>query len=124
MEADHKKQIFNSNACVPNVKVGDLVQVYDSKADFNFATINKLALCWSIPHIITGKYLNSYTLSTLNGIPLKGLFHICRLCPYIPLRGSTLDIIHPCNIPTPTIEDLEIAEAEEQMADDLYSISS
>ena len=124
MEADHKKQIFNSNACVPNVKVGDLVQVYDSKADFNFATINKLVLCWLIPHIITGKYLNSYTLSTLNGIPLKGLFHIRRLCPYIPLRGSTLDIIHPCNIPTPTIEDLKIAEAEEQMADDLYSILS
>ena len=123
-EADRKKQIFDSNARVPDVKIGDLVQVYDSKADFNFATINKLAPRWSIPRIITGKYLNSYTLSTLNGIPLNGLFHIRRLRPYIPLRGSTLDLIHPRDIPAPTIEDLEIAEAEERMADDLYAISS
>lgn len=118
-EAEHKKQLFDSKALVPHIKVGDLVQVYDSKADFNLATINKLAPRWSVPRIITGKYLNSFTLSTLNGTPLNGLFHIRRLRPYIPLRGSTLDLIYPRDIPTPTIEDLEIAEAEERMVDDL-----
>ena len=119
-EADRKKQIFDSNALVPNINIGDLVQVYDSKADFNFATINKLAPRWSIPRLITGKYLNSFALSTLNGIPLSGLFHIRRLRPYIPLRGSTLDLIHPRDVAAPTTEDLEVAEVEERMADDLY----
>ena len=119
MEADCKKQIFDSKAIVLNINIGNLVQVYDSKADFNLATINKLAPHWSIPRIITGKYLNSFTLSTLNGIPLSGLFHIHRLQPYIPLRGSTLDLIYPHDVPKPTLRDLEIAEAKEQMVDDL-----
>ena len=112
-EADRKKQIFDSKALVPNINIGDLVQVYDSKADFNLATINKLAPRWSVPHIITGKYLNSFTLSTLNGILLSGLFHIRRLRLHIPLRGSTLDLIYPHDVPEPTLGDLEIAEAEE-----------
>ena len=98
---------------VLNINIGDLVQVYDSKVDFNFATINKLAPQWLIPRLITGKYLNSFALSTLNGIPLSGLFHIRRLRPYIPLRGSTLDLIHPRDVAAPTTEDLEVAEAEE-----------
>ena len=112
-EADRKKQIFDSKTLVPNINIGNLVQVYDSKADFNLTTINKLAPCWSIPCIITGKYLNSFTLSTLNGIPLSGLFHIHRLRPYIPLRGSTLNLIYPRDVPEPTLRDLEIAEAKE-----------
>ena len=39
-EADCKKQIFDSKALVLNINIGDLVQVYDSKADFNLTTIN------------------------------------------------------------------------------------
>jgi hypothetical protein len=118
-ESQCKKDIFDSKALVPDIKIGGLVQVYNNKADFNFATINKLAPRWSVPHLITGKYLNSFTLSTLQGIPLNGLFHIHRLRPYIPLRGSTLDIIHPREAAEPLLEDLEIAEAEERMADGL-----
>jgi len=118
-ESQRKKDIFDSKALVPDIKTGSLVQVYDNKADFNFTTINKLAPRWSVPRLITGKYLNSFTLSTLQGIPLNGLFHIRRLRPDIPLRESTLDIIHPHNIAEPSPEDLEIAEAEEHMADDL-----
>ena len=95
------------------------MQVYDNKVDFNFATINKLAPRWSVPRLITGKYLNSFTLSTLHGIPLNGLFHTRRLRPYIPLRGSTLDIIHPHDTAEPSLADLEIAEAEERMMEDL-----
>lgn len=115
-EAERRKGIYDSNAKVPNFKVGDLAQVYDSKADFNYATINKLAPRWSIPRLITGKFLNSFTLSTLQGDPLKGLFHTRRLRPYTPLRGTTLDLIHPRDIPEPTAADIEIAEAEERMA--------
>ena len=118
-EADCKKQIFDSKALVPNINIGDLVQVYDSKADFNLATINKLAPRWSVPRIITGKYLNFFTLSTLNRILLSDLFHIRRLRLYIPLRGSTLDLIYPHDIPEPILRDLEIAEAEERMVNDL-----
>jgi transposase InsO family protein len=117
-ESQRKKEAFDSKALVHDIKIGSLVQVYDNKADFNFATINKLAPRWSVPRLITGKYLNSFTLSTLQGIPLNGLFHIRRLRPYIPLRGSTLDIIHPRDIAEPSLEDLEIAEAEERMMDD------
>src|ERR1700683_3083399 len=118
-EAECRKHIFNSQARVPDLKIGDLTQVYDSKADFNHSTINKLAPCWSVPRIITGKYLNSFTLSTLNGILLKGLYHMRRLRPYTPLRGTTLDMIFPCDISKPTENDIAIAEAEEQMADEL-----
>jgi hypothetical protein len=96
-EADRRKNMFDSKARVPDIQTGDLVQFYDSKADFNYSTINKLAPRWSVPHLITGKYLNSYTLSTLRGLPLSGLFHMHRLQPYTPLRGSTLNLIHPCN---------------------------
>jgi transposase InsO family protein len=121
-EADRRKNIFDSKAQVPNIKTGDLVQFYDSKADYNYSTINKLAPRWSVPHLVTGEYLNSYTLSTLHGLPLSGLFHIRRLRPYTPLRGTTLDLIHPWDIPEPTEEDLAIAEAEERMAEeDFYN---
>jgi hypothetical protein len=44
-----------------------------------------------------------------------------RLRPYTPLRGSTLDLIHPRDIPEPTEEDLTIAEAEERMAEGNFS---
>jgi transposase InsO family protein len=118
-EAEQRKHIFDSQARVPNLKVGDLAQVYDSKSDFNYSTINKLAPRWSMPRIITGKYLNSFTLSTLQGIPLKGLFHIRRLRPYTPLRGTTLDLISPRDIPEPDENDIAIAEAEERMVDEL-----
>jgi transposase InsO family protein len=118
-EAERRKHIFDSQARVPNLKIGDLTQVYDSKADFNHSTINKLAPRWSVPHLITGKYLNSFTLSTLQGTPLKGLYHTRRLRPYTPLRGTTLDLISPRDTPQPTEDDIAIAEAEERMADEL-----
>jgi transposase InsO family protein len=42
-EADHCKNIFDSKALVLDIKTGDLVQFYNSKADYNYSTINKLA---------------------------------------------------------------------------------
>ena len=118
-EAERRKHIFDSQARVPDLKIGDLAQVYDSKSDFNYSTINKLAPRWSMPRIITGKYLNSFTLSTLQGTPLNGLFHMRRLRPYTPLRGTTLDLISPRDAPEPNENDIAIAEAEERMADEL-----
>jgi hypothetical protein len=118
-EAERRKHIFDSKARVPDLKIGDLAQVYDSKADSNFSTINKLAPRWSTPRIITGKYLNSFTVCTLKGTPLKGLVHMRRLRPYTPLRGTTLDMIFPRDIPEPTEADIAIAEAEERMAEGL-----
>jgi len=53
-ESQRKKEAFDSKALVPDIKIGSLVQVYDNKADFNFATINKLAPRWSVPRLITG----------------------------------------------------------------------
>jgi hypothetical protein len=45
-----------------------------------------------------------------------------RLQPYTPLRGSTLDLIHPHDIPEPTEEDLAVAEAKEHIAEgDFYN---
>lgn len=123
-EADRRKTAHNTLAHIPNFSVGDLVQMYDSKADFNYAMINKMTPRWSTPCLIVGKFLNLFTLSTTQGAPLKGLFHTRRLRPFIPLRGSTLDIISPHNVAEPTEEDLDIAEAEEHMADNLIRSES
>jgi hypothetical protein len=72
-----------------------------------------------VPHLITGKYLNSFTLLNLQGNPLKGLFNIRRLRPYTPLRRTTLDLIFPHDLTEPTKYDIATAKAEECMADDL-----
>lgn len=42
IESNRHKEIFDSNTRVPDLKIGDLVQMYDSKADFTYATINKM----------------------------------------------------------------------------------
>lgn len=96
-------------------------QMYDSKADFNYVTIYKMVPCWSQPRLIIGKFLNSFRLSSTQGAPLKGLFHTRRLRLFVPLRGSTLDLIAPRDTPPPTEEDLEIADAEEHMLEDLIT---
>ena len=114
-EAQRKKDLYDSKARVPILAVGDLVQVYNSKADQDFQTIHKLLPRWSEPLLITGKYLNSYTLSDLHGTPLTGLYHICRLRPFIPLRDSTLNLIHPRDVQDIPDDELGLAEAEQRM---------
>ena len=114
-EAQRKKDLYDSKARVPILAVGDLVQVYNSKADQDFQTIHKLLPRWSEPLLITGKFLNSYTLSDLRGTPLTGLYHIRRLRPFIPLRDSTLDLIHPRDVQDLTEDELGLAEAEQRM---------
>jgi hypothetical protein len=58
---------------------GDLVQVHATEWVRTFAAIKKLIPMWSIPHRVKTKQLNSYTLETLAGLPLAGVFNSRRL---------------------------------------------
>ncbi|KAJ8580041.1 hypothetical protein M405DRAFT_753776, partial [Rhizopogon salebrosus TDB-379] len=60
-------------------KPGQLVQVYRSDLDYTFKTERKLLPKWSTPHHIHTHLLNSYTLETLEGTPLRGEFSARRL---------------------------------------------
>ncbi|KAK7007526.1 hypothetical protein R3P38DRAFT_2389301, partial [Favolaschia claudopus] len=121
--AAEQKASVEANAPIVTFKIGDLVQWYDSEADKNHMSVNKLKPRWSAPVQIYAKFLNSYSLCGLDGIPLKNLqfVHSRRLRHFIPLRGSSLDQKHPRPEEyIPTAQDLEIAEAEERMAESLH----
>ena len=45
---------------------------------------------WSIPHRIKTRQLNSYTLETLSGLPLTGVYHSRRLRAFEPREGTKL----------------------------------
>jgi hypothetical protein len=56
-------------------KTGDLVQTHATQWVRTFAAIKKLTPMWSPPrHVVTRK-LNSYTLETLDGEPMDGLYN-------------------------------------------------
>jgi transposase InsO family protein len=120
VDAERRKESFDANSPLTKFYIGNLVQVYDSLSDFNHRSINKLAPKWSEPRIIHGEFTNSFSLCTTSGIPLKGLFHSRRLRHYIPLRGTSLDTQYPREELVPSNEDLDIAEAEERMATEIY----
>jgi len=73
---------------------GHLVQVYNSPAQATLATVRKLQPQWSAPRCVASRVGNSYTLTTLEGFPLSGLFHARRLRRFIPRDGTTLAAIH------------------------------
>jgi hypothetical protein len=54
---------------------GDLVQVHATQWVRTFASIKKLIPMWSIPHRIKTQQLNLYTLETLVGLPLAGVYN-------------------------------------------------
>ena len=54
---------------------GDLVQVHATEWVHTFASIKKLIPMWSIPHRVATRQLNSYTLETLGGLPLSGVYN-------------------------------------------------
>jgi hypothetical protein len=59
---------------------GQLVQIYHNDLDYTFKkTECKLLPKWSIPHWITSRQLNSYTLETTSGDPLPRFFSARRL---------------------------------------------
>ena len=67
-----------------------LVQIYRSDLDYTFKTERKLLPKWSTPHRVLSRHLNSYTLETLNGDQLPGLFSARRLRRFIPKEGTKL----------------------------------
>jgi hypothetical protein len=67
-----------------------LVQIYRNDLDYTFKTERKLLPKWSIPHRITSRQLNSYTLETTSGEPLPGFFSARRLRTFVPKEGTKL----------------------------------
>jgi len=69
-------------------QAGDLVQVYTTEWVHTLASIKILILMWSIPcRIVTWK-LKSYTLETLDGIPLSGVYGTRWLHAFHPCEGT------------------------------------
>ncbi|KAG2747241.1 hypothetical protein P692DRAFT_20736484, partial [Suillus brevipes Sb2] len=48
-----------------------LVQVYRSDLDYAFKTDHKILPKWSVPQQVQNHRLNSYTLETLESVPLQ-----------------------------------------------------
>jgi hypothetical protein len=116
--AAKQKSAWDDRTPATDFNIGDIVQWHNGKLDNSYKSENKLLPHWSLPYIISGKSLNSYTLSTLHGTEIPGSFHSCRLRQYVPLRNSNLSLLFPN---TPTIHQdnqnqFDLEEAEERMA--------
>jgi hypothetical protein len=117
-DAAWQKSAWDNRTPATDFQVGEIVQWHNGKLDGNYKSENKLLPRWSMPHIISGKSLNSYSLATLHGTEIPGSFHSRRLRHYIPLRNSNLALSFP-NPQTPHQEDpnkLDLEEAEDRMA--------
>jgi len=71
-------------------KPGDLVQVHATKWVHSLAAIKKLIPMWSPPCRVVSKKRNSYTLETLDGNPMDGVFNARRLRTFEPREGTKL----------------------------------
>jgi len=71
-------------------KPGDLVQVHATKWVHSLAAIKKLIPMWSPPRRVFSKKRNSYTLETLEGDPVDGVFNARRLRAFEPREGTKL----------------------------------
>jgi hypothetical protein len=71
-------------------KIGDLVQVHATKWVHTLAAIKKLIPMWSPPRRVVSKMLNSYTLETLEGDLIDGVFNARRLRTFEPRDGTRL----------------------------------
>lgn len=121
-DAKQQKSAWDKRTPAVEFSIGDVVQLYDSNHDDNHKTVNKLAPHWSTPHIISGKSLNLYTLSNINGTAMPGIFASYRLRKFIPLRRSDLHAALPTSSPhkyDPLQSDLE--DTEEHMLDSIAS---
>jgi hypothetical protein len=56
----------------------------------NVCVNQKLIPMWSVPYRVTAWQLNSYTLETLNGLPLTGVYNSRRLRAFVPRKGTKL----------------------------------
>ena len=91
---------------------GDLVQVHETKWVRTFAAIKKLIPMWSIPHRIATRQVNSYTLETLAGLPLAGVYNSRRLRQFLPREGTKLALDELARMEE--VEENELQEDEEE----------
>jgi hypothetical protein len=71
-------------------KPGQLVQVYRSDLDYTFKMDRKLLPKWSHPRRVVTRNVNSYTIATLEGVPVPGNFSARRLRRFLPREGTQL----------------------------------
>jgi len=69
---------------------GQLIQIYWSDLYYTFKMEHKLLPKWSIPQHVVSRNLNSYTLETMKGTPIPGLFSARWLRWFIPKDGTEL----------------------------------
>jgi hypothetical protein len=55
-----------------------------------FAAIKKLIPMWSVPRRVVTRKLNSYTLETLDGVPLSGEYSLRQLHAFHPRDRTEL----------------------------------
>jgi hypothetical protein len=115
--ATRRKATFDSKLQkrAPRIVVfqpGDLVQVHETKWVHTFAAIKKLIPMWSIPHRIATRQVNSYTLETLAGLPLAGVYNSRRLRQFLPREGTRLALNELARMEE--VEENELQEGEEE----------
>ena len=71
-------------------EVGSLVQIHATQWVHTLAAVKKLIPMWSVPRRIVTRQRNSYTLETLDGDPIEGVFNARRLRAFIPRDGTKL----------------------------------
>ena len=80
---------------------------------------------WAVPHCISTWKVNSYTLETLTGVPLNGVYHVWRLHAFHPQEGTKLALSEAtcCNAANTedkseeeglTPQDTDVGEVEDQ----------
>ena len=99
-------------------KPGQLVQVYRSDLDYTFKTERKLLPKWSHPRRIVARNANSYTIETLEGVPIPGNFSARRLRKFLPREGTQLALRQAEREEKEVLLDSERCREEEQMVAD------
>ena len=73
---------------------------------------------WSIPHRVATRQVNSYTLETLAGLPLAGVYNARRLWQFSPREGTQLamdELAWTEEVEENELQNMEEEEEEEEM---------
>ena len=71
---------------------GDLVQVHQSQWHNTFIVMRKMVPMWSVPNWVASRLCNSYTLETIGGLPIAGVFNVRHLQAFEPRLGTKLTL--------------------------------